>query len=324
MQTYNLSPNTPSDDGFFPIELATMTGSLETVLLLISLGAETDLLADQETFTSVAFTGARYNETYRQGKNIAQFLQLLCEIVRDLHTEGKRPGDPEVAVKNLLNGRYQVPEDEIGACGTPLELCITMSQYESVVGLLQLGADPNVFNSIPPLHAAVSVRDPILTALLLAYGADPNLKANRDYDEGTALHLTDTTSLTAFYESPRSVPINYESALPEGVDPIDTNSLQAIEMRVKACISVLLHFGADIEARNCNDETALMLRIKDGDSEIAKFLQACGAVFDESLEEGSLSARGYGVKAMEKVLASISISEVECEPGQEQAHLHNS
>jgi hypothetical protein len=101
-----------------------------------------------------------------------------------------------------------------------------------------LGANPNSYNCMPPLHAAVSLREPVLTCLLLSYGADPDLRARED--GATALHHADTKSIPGFHDSPRSDVTSYVHYLPDNFEPVDTEDTTAVVARVKSCVIVLI------------------------------------------------------------------------------------
>ncbi|EON69346.1 serine/threonine protein kinase [Coniosporium apollinis CBS 100218] len=293
VQEYHLSPDIKSDIGLTPIELAAMTGSIECLRLLLSLGADPMPLADQDIFTEVAISGSRESPEQSIAKGNRVLLASIVSIVENIHDGCRRPGESGAAVQDLLNGRYQISVDQIDQCGSPLEVCISVSNYDSVFALLDMGADPNSYNHTPPLHVAVAHREPVLAALLLTHGADPNLKAGQNGDQDTALHLADTTSLTISYDPPRNKIIGYEVYLPDDVAAVDTENESAIAARTKACIDVLLFFGADSEAQDLNGNTPLMRRILENDWGIAEYLLSKGA---------SLHAKDFaGVEVIGKV-----------------------
>jgi ankyrin repeat protein len=277
VQDYHLSPNIKSDSGITPIEMAAMTGSIECLQLLLSLGAESMPLANQDLFTEVAMSGSR--ETLARSLAIGNryLLASITSIVRNLHNDGERSGGSRAAVQDLLNGRYQISDSDIDQCGSPLELCISISNYHSVIALLGLGASPNSFNHMPPLHIAVSLREPVLVALLLAHGASPNLKAGNEGNEESALHQADTNSVTLCNSPPRNEVTSYTRYVSEDVAAINTDSESAIAERTKACIDILLFMGADIEGQDQNGNTPLMLRILQNDLDIAEYFLTKGA-----------------------------------------------
>lgn len=246
--------------------MAAETGSIDCVLLLLHLGADVKPLADQNLFSSVVITGSREYPERSMARNNLQILSLLCEIVQSLYPDS----EADVRKQELLDGAYSREGEEVENCGSPLELALSVQNYHSVLALLHLGANPNAFNHMPPLHIAVSLREPILTCLLLSYGADPELR----YGElqRTALHFADTTSIAAFSDPPRNELTSYADYLPEDVEPVDTEDEASVTSRVKACIAVLLHFGSDVNA--CDDQglTTLLLRVTDGDLEVAEYL----------------------------------------------------
>ncbi|KAF2201712.1 ankyrin [Delitschia confertaspora ATCC 74209] len=265
VQNFKIPPSVPADDGTLPVELAAQTGSIESLLLLISLGASSAPLADQAT------------------SNL-KMLSLLCGVVEDLHADD---ANPRAAVQALLDGRYKIPGQEITDCGSPLELAISVLNYDSTLALLNLGADPNAVNCMTPLHVAVSLREPVLAALLLAYGADVNIRSREivggEKEGNTALHLADTTSITALFDPPRNEVTSYSEVVAEGVEPVDIDTEDAAIARVKGCIVVLLQFGADVNAQNQVGETPLFQRVREGDFEIAKFLRDKGGNLGSAL-----------------------------------------
>jgi ankyrin repeat protein len=285
IQKFNVSPNISSDAGITAIEMAARTGSIECLRLLLSLGADPQPLADQHLFTSVAMTGVRKSAERSPVTGTRTLLSLIRSVVESNYSDESTPGDETqaaaadaVAVQELLDGRYRVKVEDLAACGSPLEICISVSNYTSVFSLLGLGADPDVFNHhLPPLHVAVSLREPVLTALLLAYGADPNLRARGDYNQDTPLHQADAISLTAFYDPPRNQVTTYTEYLGDGIEAVDTGGDAAIAARIEACIAVLLFGGADIEARDAKGNTPLVRRVIEGDFDTAEYLISRGA-----------------------------------------------
>lgn len=279
VQDYDVSPNIESNFGQTPIELAALTGSVECLQLLLSLGADSTPLANQELFTEITMSGSRDSPRGSTAMGNRVLMSIFTSVVRLLHTDGHRPGDPDTAVQDLLNGRYQTSTDDSDLCGSPLEVCLGLSKpnYDSLFALLELGADPNSYNDTPPLHLAVSIREPCLVALLLVHGADPNLRTSKYGCQDTALHQADTTSETLLNDPPRNEITTYEEIMAEGVTAVDTENESAINSRTRACIDVLLFFGADIEARDEDGNTPLMRRMLEGDLEIADYLLSKGA-----------------------------------------------
>jgi ankyrin repeat protein len=273
VRSFSMHPDTLSDDGLTAIELAASTGSIDCVRLLISLGADIKPLADQELFTSVAMTGTRNTLESSPASGNYVLLSLLCKAAEGVSGQSN---DWE-AIQALLNGRYNVgeDEDEDSLPGSPLELAVSVLNYDSVIALLNLGTDPNAYNHMPPLHVAISLREPILALLLLTYGALPNLP-NRT-DGATPLHCADEVSMTAFTEAPRNDIIPWQHLVKTEVEAIDVDSDEAVRARVRACIAVLLHFGADLEARNSEGETAFEQAVRMGDNGTAEFLSTMGA-----------------------------------------------
>jgi ankyrin repeat protein len=277
IQDYHFSPNTKSESDLTPIEIAVMTGSIDCLQLLLSLGADPKPLADQDLFTEVAITGSRGTPTRSVATGNRILLSTIAGIVSNMHSDGERSGEPCAAVQDLLNGRYQVDDGDIGQSGSPLELCISASNYDSVVALLGLGTNPNSINHTPSLHLTVSLREPVLVALLLAYGANPNLKGGVAVNEETALHQADVKSETMVHDLHRNAVTSYKKHLSKDVNPVETDSQFAILARTKACIDILLFNGADIEAQDRNGDTPLMLRVLQGDLETAQYLLDKGA-----------------------------------------------
>jgi ankyrin repeat protein len=260
--------------------MAALAGSIQCLYLLLSLSADPRPLADQDLFTSVAMTGTPHSPGSSAATGNRILLSQIASAVRDTLSDSSNPDEvanTQTAVRDLLNGRYQVEPEAISNFGSPLELSVSIANYDSILALLSLGADPNVFNDRPTLHIAVNIREPVLTALLLSYGADANLKSGPEQGFCMALHEADTTSFAAFIYPPRTEITSYVDFFEDDVKKVDTDSESAISARVKACIAILLHFGADIEAQDSNGDTPLVRRVLEGDFDIAEYLLSRGA-----------------------------------------------
>ncbi|KAL9563051.1 hypothetical protein ACKAV7_012793 [Fusarium commune] len=281
---FSMHPDTKSDYGDTPIERAAETGSIDCVRLLISLGADIKPLADQELFSSVVVTGTRNTIKDSPVSGTASLLSLLCRAVEEV-SEDSTTG------QTLINGRYMSGnENEDIAPGSPLELAVSVLNYDSVIALLNLGADPNIYKYLPPLQIAVSLREPLLALLLLSHGALPNMVSRTDAD--TALHCANEINVTEFAETPRNDIIPWQQFVKEGVEAIDVDSDEFLTARVKACITILLHFGADLEARNSEGETALVQAVRMGDYSTAEYLLEMGADMDSRDGEGNVALQG--------------------------------
>ncbi|KAH7211127.1 hypothetical protein BKA60DRAFT_462860 [Fusarium oxysporum] len=281
---FNMHPDTKSDYGDTPIERAAETGSIDCVRLLISLGADIKPLADQELFSCVVITGTRNTIKDSPLSGTASLLSLLCRAVEEVSE------DP-TSGQTLINGRYMSGNENEGiAPGSPLELAVSVLNYDSAIALLNLGADPNTYNYLPPLHIAVSLREPLLALLLLTHGALPNTVGRTDGD--TALHCANEVTGTEFAEAPRNEIIPWQQFVKEEVEAIDVDSDESLTARVKACITILLHFGADLEARNSEGETALVQAVRMGDYSTAKYLLQMGADIESRDDEGNIALLG--------------------------------
>ncbi|KAH7215149.1 hypothetical protein DER44DRAFT_740691 [Fusarium oxysporum] len=281
---FSMHPDTKSDYGDTPIERAAETGSIDGVRLLISLGADIKPLVDQELFSSVVITGTRNTIKDSPVSGTASLLSLLCRAVEEVSE------DP-TSGQTLINGRYMSGNENEGiAPGSPLELAVSVLNYDSVIALLNLGADPNIYNYLPPLQIAVSLREPLLALLLLTHGALPNTVSRTDGD--TALHCANEVNGTEFAETPRNDIIPWQQFVKEGVEAIDVDSDESLTARVKACITILLHFGADLEARNSDGQTALVQAVRMGDYSTAKYLLQMGADIESRDDEGNIALLG--------------------------------
>ena len=284
VRDFSMHPDTKSDYGDTPIERAAETGSIDCVRLLISLGADIKPLADQELFSSVVITGTRNTIKDSPVSGTASLLSLLCRAVEE-------DSEDPTSGQTLINGRYMSGNENEGiAPGSPLELAVSLLNYDSVIALLNLGADPNTYNYLPPLQIAVSLREPLLALLLLTHGALPNTVSRTDGD--TALHCANEVNGTEFAEAPRNEIIPWQQFVKEEVEAIDLDSDESLTARVKACITILLHFGADLEARNSEGETALVLAVRMGDYSTAKYLLQMGADIESRDDEGNIALLG--------------------------------
>ncbi|KAK2125650.1 kinase-like domain-containing protein [Fusarium oxysporum II5] len=280
---FSMHPDTKSDYGDTPIERAAETGSIDCVRLLISLGADIKPLADQELFSSVVITGTRNTIKDSPVSGTASLLSLLCRAVEEVSE------DP-TSGQTLINGRYMSGNENEGiAPGSPLELAVSVLNYDSVIALLNLGADPNIYNYLPPLQIAVSLREPLLALLLLTHGALPNTASRTDEIQHCTAREVNGTE---FAETPRNDIIPWQQFVKEGVEAIDVDSDESLTARVKACITILLHFGADLEARNSDGQTALVQAVRMGDYSTARYLLQMGADIESRDDEGIFALLG--------------------------------
>lgn len=149
---------------------------------------------------------------------------------------------------------------------TPLMGAIARGRAELVERLLAVGASPNAGTAVlgTPLDVAVLTDQPGLARLLLARGADPSLLRHVSSEE---LH-------TLLGEVPDALPL--QQARLEHTRA-DTVALYEAAVQSDEALRFLLLCGADLDLRDENGASALVLAAKDGDIPAVQRLLTFGA-----------------------------------------------
>ena len=317
---FSVSPDEPADNGNTPLDNATATGSFECCLLLLGLGADPQTLLNQDMFNMVAMTGCRDNAgrpnddnmEYMGGpRKIGELLRLISlsgKLMLELDHEAtfRTESTPATVAQDFLNGRFRCelidkqaessedPPDDPSF--TPLQYALSISHYNSILALLELGADPNAYiNEMPPLHLAVLTQQPALVALLLANGADPNLA---DPDGEHPIHQANIYHIVQFDVPDRVEIINdWEDGLldvdvaADRQQAAETSAAQRLfsetesgdlerapnRESITAMLYMLREAGANLEARDAKGQTAMMRAVAYDDIGTVETLKALGA-----------------------------------------------
>ena len=308
------------------LAVAACSGGLECCLLLLALGASPDPALSQSLFTSVAMTGCRGRKGLTDSggpgriRELLRTLQACASVALDARDETTiRTSSTSATVgQHLLDGtfRYQSlapdgtpapDENEEEQFFSPLQYALSITHYDSTMALLGLGANPNNFcDQHPPLHLAVLTQQPVLVALLLANGADPNIRDVPEYDCAVPLHVANGFQEVSFYLPPvleivdiwdRTSPTaDAKRAEPSVMqcdqdlehDAADRKDDQKCRMLhygnsnnnpecVVAIIHILVSAGADINAHDSKGRTALALALEMEDTLTAATLRSLNA-----------------------------------------------
>jgi ankyrin repeat protein len=211
-------------DGWTPLMLATMSGNVEGVRILLRAGADPTFgEADQGPPLAVA---AMTPIVPREDSTL--ILRLLLDEgapVDALNRSGMTPLMYAAREGNLERARYLI---ERGADvdhrdtrdWTPLRCAASVGSLAIAELLLGHGASPNILDegSRTPLHYAVALRSHALAARLLASGADPNLtRVASGYPTPLALAATQNDTAMIFLLVSHGAFANYASVGPDGL-----------------------------------------------------------------------------------------------------------
>ena len=150
-------------------------------------------------------------------------------------------------------------------------------EIEAVKAALEAGADANAKSKdgIPALHYAMSCSD--IVKMLLDHGADPDI---RDNDGNCALH----NACGEIYHHDCDI-AGARLLLERGVN-VDTRNKFGATPLIDNCwccenslgfIKFLIENGADVNARDDMDNTALLNAVNDGRTDVVKLLLEHGA-----------------------------------------------
>ncbi len=124
-----------------------------------------------------------------------------------------------------------------------------------------------------------------IVKLLLAAGADPNLRAS-------GFHAGEFTALTAAMEAPPTVRVKMVDVLLAAgaqLNPVNagrTPLMRAIEKKDLSMVEILLRRGADVNGRNYQGLTPLMAAVVESSPAAAKLLLDAGADVNARSEDG--------------------------------------
>lgn len=159
--------------------------------------------------------------------------------------------------------------------GVKLHTAIAYNDIATVRRLIEQGVSPDTpgRNGYPPLLAAISEGDLIITELLLDAGADINTFAPGRGDNSRVLHR-------ALREDIRLVQLLTDRGA--DVNGRDSNGSSPLHYAVLddekgVLINLLVDNGADVNARNNSDVTPLHWAASQGSYEVAKHLINRGA-----------------------------------------------
>jgi ankyrin repeat protein len=178
---------------------------------------------------------------------------------------------PQAAVANFLidKGANINARNEWG--GTPLYVAI--NDFDLMQRLIAKGAEVNVkaFGSITPLHQAASRGNLKVTKLLIDHGADLNARST----DGTALHQIINRSSKSYVEMAKLL---LESGTKLQEFSFGNTELHLAAMKGLAdLVPLLVKHGADVNAVNEYNHTALYYAAKHGHRRTADALIAAGA-----------------------------------------------
>ncbi len=236
-------PDAAGSEGMYPIEIAAAAGNMEMVKILLGGGAsvnETDsgpvkplekALENRhyELFRYLLGQGARpdrdalYNSTIRDVIQTGD-INLITDTIRHSHL---RDAD-ELVFYNI--GEYR----------SMLHIAADAGNLDTVKFFIEIGAsvDPQSSNGVTPLISAAAQGNVDMINLLLDWGANPNIEADKDTNR------------------------------------LVTPLIAAAAVNSRECVELLLKAGADASVQNKNGETALDLAKSD---EVRILLEEVGA-----------------------------------------------
>ncbi|KAL8877470.1 MAG: hypothetical protein Q9198_004520 [Flavoplaca austrocitrina] len=247
-QQHALSFNTPTSDNLLPIVLAVRAHDLDTMAALLAQGADYSAVLGAHTLRCLSNYGGP-----RALRQISYFVSLWKEV--DSHRI-------DFPLKAYLDGQFsvydeEVPDDEPDL--PPIFMAILGDNLGTLWSLLEMGCSTGpiaTFSSglLGPIHVAANLR-PVHLALLLHYGANPNLRTG-DEDKLTALQLACVAHSVPRYTFPRIsirciLEQEVKEARPLGLQPTDYMDAKIFAVRA------LIGYGAQVDAQDWVGRTAL-------------------------------------------------------------------
>ncbi len=242
-------PNVHDNGGVTPLYQAVRKGAADMVALLLAAGADPNV-HDIQGRTPLYATAR--GESTEARDIMAQLLAAGADP--NATTPHSTPLYAATASRNLVGIRMLLaagadPNARAGNCGTPLHAAAAASSLAGARMLLAVGADPNAHTGAggTPLHTAIGSdagRDIVgapsqawrMVEVLLAAGADPNVRMNMPVDIGM-------------------LPLHMDTLVGSGITPLHAAAQYADPWVAK----VLLAAGADPQARMDSGETPLQI-----------------------------------------------------------------
>src|SRR5262245_23009646 len=252
-----------AEGGMTPLQYAAREGNIEVAQVLIAAGADVNAPEPQHKFTPMLI--AIYNGKY-------DFAQLLIENGANIN-DGSLYMSIELRNMDTYSNRPNPPETDRKLTATDI-----------VKTLIARGADPNqVFDKAPtqiqtqgtvtvpagatPFYRAVKAGDATVMRMLLDKGAKPGLAIKNG---GTPLMLA------------------------AGGGPARADEEEVVDKAARTdpveVVKMILDAGADINAANDQQTTAVHLAASRGNDKVVQYLASRGARFDIKNRQGKTAA----------------------------------
>lgn len=243
---HGADPNIPDSNGVTPLDIACYRNRISAVKALLNSHAD---LNYRDDFGKTPIEWASYY-------SYPEIVKML--LAHGAHVDAKR-GLPE---------KKQLELDR------SLDNAITEHNITEVKHLLSRGADPNcslpfvedldhmeMAQLITPLF--LSANSPLITRLLLAKGADPNKCDDSKYTPLMAAVGSNYVQVTPFPVVPEVAQILIHHGAKVNTRDVnaqsDDDKTALMQTQNEACLHLLLAHGADINARNAEGRTALIM-----------------------------------------------------------------
>ncbi|MDC7224947.1 MAG: ankyrin repeat domain-containing protein [Spirochaetales bacterium] len=256
-------PDGKGDYGDTSLHIASESGSLELVALLLRYGASREIANDN----------LEYPVDRASGDEIGEILQFSDEKTERIKTffQFIEEGDVKAVINEINRGmNINIPGPE---GDTPLICAMEQREYALVDFFLNQGADPNApgEGGRRPLHLAAEQREIPLIDKLVSYGADPN---RPDDIQQRPLHLAIETGAL----------VTVQKLIEAGADPNlqdrdgSTALTKSLDYYSHPIAEYLLSLdNIDIQTPNALDFSPLIGSLMRGDKDLAEELIALGA-----------------------------------------------
>jgi ankyrin repeat protein/nucleoside phosphorylase len=267
---------------FTPLMIATASGHLDAMRLLLASGAHVNTRCDNGLTPLVLAAG--------QGHDYVM-TQLLLEYGADVNgqsEDGLTPlmfaaGGARTRVVELLVN-YKADVNAVSHDGmSPLMFAAMEGRYTTVQSLLLQGADVNLncIDGLSALKVAITGRHASVVWLLLNAGAYPNTGT---YDESPPLWLAIRENLDDISQLLLENGADSNARNSRGMTPL----IFAVQNGCGKIVELLLDAGADVEAANADGVSPLMIAVDMGQSVIVSRLLDRGAKFSATAQVGAV------------------------------------